>query len=366
MPDREQVSSFQAIAILTGTLVGVSLLVLPGAAAEAAGSGGWLAVAAGGLVSLVPLAVITALGRRFPRQNIIQYSDDILGRYLGKLVAAVFTLYWLSITAITIRFFGAVLVTSLLFRTPIEITIIIMLLLAAYLVQFNVKVFGRVQEICFFFYLIALLPLPLIVLARLQPLHLLPALPSGTTGLLQGIVASATAYLGLEVVSMFQPYYTEPKKAFRLHAAGLMVATAIYTVVTVLAIGVFSSESLAAMQWPTLELIKTADSPGLFFERSDALFVSVWLIAVFTTVAAFYYSSARALATVVGLRSQAKLALPLVPLLFYLAVLPRNTVEMMHYLRVITRIGSLLILTVPLFLLAVAVLRRKGGKTDAH
>ncbi|MGI5838894.1 MAG: GerAB/ArcD/ProY family transporter [bacterium] len=366
MPDRRRISSFQAIAILTGTLIGVSILILPGTAAAASGSGGWLAVFLTGLVSLFPLAVITALGRRFPRQNIIQYSDSILGRYLGKLVAITFSLYWLVLTAVTVRFFGAVLVTSLLFRTPLEITVIIMLLLTAYLVQFDIKVFGRVQEVFFFFYLIALLPLPFAVINRLQPLHLLPAAPTGLAGLLPGIAASAAAYLGLEVTAMFQTYYTEPKKALLLHTVSLAAVTVIYTTVTILAIGVFSAEALTAMQWPALELIKTANLPGLFFERSDALFVSVWLTAVFTTVATFYHCSARALADVVGLRSQAKLALPLVPFLFYLAVLPRNTVETMHFFQILANFGSVLILTVPLFLLAVAVLRGKGGRTDAH
>lgn len=366
MSDRERISSFQAVAILTGTLIGVNTLLLPGIAAAAAGSGGWLAVLLGGLLSLVPLALITALGRRFPRQTIAQYSDRILGRYLGKLVTVIFVLYWLAATALLVRFFGAVLVTSLLFRTPLEITIVIMLLLAAYLVQFDVKVFGRVQEIIFFFYLVTLLLLPLTLLARVQPLHLLPAVPFGAAGLLRGVAASASAYLGLEVVGMFQPYYTEPKKALLLHSAGLVAVTVIYTALTALSIGVFSAENLTTMQWPTLELVKAANIPGLFFERSDVLFIAVWLSAVFTTVSAFYYSSIRALATVVGLRSQAKLALPLVPLLYYIAVLPRNTVELTHYIQTLTDVGSMLILAVPLFLLAVAVLRRKGGKTSAH
>jgi spore germination protein len=101
--------------------------------------------------------VITRLGFRFPYKGIVSYSHTILGSnkkkwgFTGRMFSLpiIFILvgYWLVTTAMIARTFGEVVVTAVLRETPLEVTIITMLLTALTLVMYKVEVLARVNEI---------------------------------------------------------------------------------------------------------------------------------------------------------------------------------------------------------------------------
>ena len=116
MGKQKQITPRQATAIMASTIVGVGILTLPREVTAAAGSDGHLATILGDLAALI-LAFLTKLGMR-PGQSLVEYSDLVLGRFLGKILSAAFIIYWLLLAAIIVRIFGEMVITTILTNTP--------------------------------------------------------------------------------------------------------------------------------------------------------------------------------------------------------------------------------------------------------
>ncbi|MFP3513696.1 GerAB/ArcD/ProY family transporter, partial [Peribacillus sp. SIMBA_075] len=85
----------------------------------------------------------------YPNQSIIQYSQTILGRFLGKVVSLFFIFFYLHLTGLIVRGYAEFVVGNFLTRTPISVVMISMVLVAALAVKGGGEVLGRTAQ--FFF-----------------------------------------------------------------------------------------------------------------------------------------------------------------------------------------------------------------------
>ncbi len=167
-------SGIEMAAILISTVIGVAILPFPLFAVRGAGTGaGMLTLMAIG-ITLIGLLSVIALGLRFPGQSIIQYGAQIIGRPAAAMLNALLIVFYIVLTASAAREFGTVVVTSVLKQTPIEATVIIMLLIAAISARKDLRTFANIH---LFYTPIILMPVLLIVCLSFQnaePLYLLP------------------------------------------------------------------------------------------------------------------------------------------------------------------------------------------------
>jgi spore germination protein KB len=82
----EKISPGQFTGILITTVLPTALLFLPAVAVGMAGRDAWMSEIIAGVFGIIVVFVSTMLGFRFPDKTIIQYSCDILRKYLGKLI----------------------------------------------------------------------------------------------------------------------------------------------------------------------------------------------------------------------------------------------------------------------------------------
>src|SRR5207253_755569 len=128
------------------TIIGVGVLALPRFAVEAADTGASLVTFLGFLLACIGLGLITLLGMRFPNKSIVQYSEDILGKWAGRLGSILIIIFFAILTALASREFGEVVITSVLRQTPLEVTVTVMILLAAISSRHNITVFAYIHH----------------------------------------------------------------------------------------------------------------------------------------------------------------------------------------------------------------------------
>ena len=81
-------------------------MFLPRRAAVYAGIDGAFATFAAGLLSIAMAGVYIILSRRFPKQTIIEYAQQILGKYLGLAYGTFIALYTLLTASFILRGFA--------------------------------------------------------------------------------------------------------------------------------------------------------------------------------------------------------------------------------------------------------------------
>ncbi|MBE3598599.1 MAG: endospore germination permease [Limnochordaceae bacterium] len=361
---------FQVVAVLVNAMVGVEVLSLPRVLARDAGTGAWLAVLVAAAAVVLVTAGITGLGDRMPGLPHTAYLPVLMGPVGGRVALVALALYRLAAVALVARLFGEFVITAVLLKTPIEVTIVVMLALVTYQSRQSIAAFARLQELTF---------LPLVLLAIVV---LAPALQNVRAELLFPLLGedwrrSVTAapdvvgsYLGFDTLLFLYGLATPAAYAAGKHrrqarAAALSavaIATGIYVVVVEAALAVFGPFELAELQWPVLEIVKTIRLPGIIIERMDAPFVGLWVLAVFTTLSAFHFTATHELGAVLHLRAPSSLALPFSIVAFALAMLPPSTLAAEQAGRLVSFGGMGLIVVVTALGLLASWVRGAPGR----
>ncbi|MED4753827.1 endospore germination permease [Brevibacillus choshinensis] len=373
--DGRQINTFslwQQTSLITSTLIGVGVLTLPRTTTSRLFEAGWMAPLVSSIWVFLSVWMIASLSRQFPGKTFIEYSPIIwgsakrpqLGRWLSLPWVLGYLLYMYVSTAIVSRIFGEVVVTSVLLDTPLEVIIITMFLLAQMLCMHEVEVVARVNELLF---PLILFPVLFIALASFQKAewnNMFPLYRASGKALFEGMYETVYSFSGYEIMLIYFAYAHDNTSKVRAGFFGIGIAMFVYTLIVLAGIVVFGFEELQRVSWPTLELVKTTQVPGLILERLESAFLAVWVAAVFTTVANAYY------AFVYGLRQlfnkgivfqRIVSAIMFIPL-FFIALWPQNIVNLFRVSSYLGLVSLSLNLGVPILYWIVLLARGMGHR----
>ncbi len=228
-----QITTLQAAAILISTIIGVGVLALPHFAARAADTGAPLVTFLAICLASFGLWVITKLGMLYPNHSIILYSEYILGKWPARLGSVMVILFFAVLTSLAAREFGEVVITSVLKNTPLEVTVIVMLLLAALSTRNNITTFAYIHN---FYFPILLGPGLLIVALSLKNadvINLQPIWGNEPKGMATGVVTIAALFQGSFILTAVIPAMRRPEKALKASLWGMLIAGGLYVTIVV-------------------------------------------------------------------------------------------------------------------------------------
>ncbi|MBB3114513.1 spore germination protein [Paenibacillus phyllosphaerae] len=361
----------QSGALIASTIIGVGVLTLPRSTASYAAQNGWISALIGSVFAMLLLSLISTLVRRHPGMSMVGFTRQLLtpGRHkrIGLLLALPFllsyALYWTSGTALVARIFGEVVTTTVLKRTPLEVIIGTMLITAFILVMHDIEVLVRVNEVLLPLIVIPLAIIGLSSLQSAQLVNLLPMFQVNWWGFLKGTALSTTSYLGFEMLMIFGAIGEQSGKPLRYHLLGVAVPGLVYSLIVFSGIAVFGVDELELLAWPTLELVKTTEVPGLILERLESAFLAVWVAAVFTTLGNLYYGTCTMLKEIMGLKHHRWIALALLPLFYWTSLQAPNVQVLFELMSRWDLFGLFNASVIPLFLLILSFMRRHGKET---
>ncbi|NQX61385.1 GerAB/ArcD/ProY family transporter [Paenibacillus qinlingensis] len=364
MENPRQITAIQAAIILISTIIGVGVLSLSLFAVRAADSGAPLLTLLGFLIGLLGLWLLTKLGMRFPTQSIIEYSEDLIGKWAARGCSVLIIAFFCMLTAMASREFGEVVVTSVLTKTPLEVTVIVMLLLAAVSSRADMMTFTYFHH---FYFPIIVFPGLLIVVLSLknaQVINLLPLWGNEASGMLGGIFTMAALFQGSFVMTIVIPAMRRPEKALIAGYVGMIVSGGLYVLIVIATVGVFGAEEIKKLIWPTLELAKTTSLPANVLERLDGAFLAIWVTAVFTTLLTSFYLAINLLSQLLRLQDHKMFVFFLVPFIYVIAMYSQNLLQMYEIIETVGRLGLILTVAYPFVLLVVAMIRKKKPRGD--
>ncbi|GAA0364461.1 GerAB/ArcD/ProY family transporter [Bacillus horti] len=369
----------QSPSLIASTIIGVGVLTLPRITSQALSEAAWISTLAGALISIGVIWVLTRLGLRFPYMSIVDYLPIILGsskKGIGKGIGIVLTFpivigilfYWLGTTASISRTFGEVVVGAVLVHTPIEVLIATMLLLSFVLTMYEVEVLARVNEILLPIIVVPVLFIALLSFQSFELDNILPIWPDlSIKQFLYGILITCLAYQGFEIITILSAYTHVSKKNSRLNIIGVIIPSVIFLLIVIAGISVFGVEELDQLMWPTLELVKVTQAPGQVLERMESAFLGVWVAAVFSASANLYYVSTILISKYFKLaRYRRWVSLGLLPIIFWLSLLPRNVIQLFDWQLLLSFAGAIITFVLPILMLLLAIVRKKGVRQPPY
>ncbi|NLV75672.1 MAG: endospore germination permease [Tissierellia bacterium] len=329
---RNKISNRQIKALIITIVVGIGILSLPSDVAMIMENDGWIGILIGGLITIPFIIMIDKLFKLQPGKNFFQLGKEILNPIVFQVFLIIEVLYIILLLSYANRVFVDVMKAYLLETTPTEIILMTMLIAISYIARSPIEVIARMAVIIYPIIIIFIIFLILINIPNMDITNIYPMFQVGYKEILKGIIASLFSYSGYEFMLLVLPQAEDNKKTLNYSLNGMFVVIAIYLIVFFISLSQYGIHQLKREIWPTIAIVKEVDLPGYFLENLDGIVMAVWVMVIYGTIGPYLYSAGTILSHIFQTKVHDIFILPLLPIIYIIALLPRNLVETEEYL----------------------------------
>lgn len=358
---KERITTMQATIILVSYTLATNMLTLPRTAVEAGGTPDvWISVIVGGFLSMLAGIVIVRLSQRFPGQTFYQYNWRIVGKPLGIFLGMVVVVYFLCIASYEVRIVQEVTSFFLLEGTPVWAITGAFMWVALYLCIGGINAISQMCKLIFPIIWTIFLGSCLLSLKIFDINNLRPVLGEGIEPIWKALKPTALTFTAGETLLFLTAFMNKPKKATRVIVVGTFISMFFYVLAVVMAIGVLSVDGVVTRTWPFFDVIRSFEVKYFFFERFEALLLSVWIVQIFCSFCITLYGAALGISQIFN-KGFKQCLFVLLPVIYIISETPRS---MNSFFAFGTGLGNWTIGIfglVPLPLLIIANFRRAGS-----
>lgn len=303
----ERLSTHQFVVLGSAILLGTTFLPIGSLVGVSSGRDGWMSVLPGFLVA-IPLGLfLISLISKYPKKNLLEITEIVLGKWIGKIIG----ILYIAITA----YFGAILggqgvdifTRSILPLMPRFVFIGGGLILVLLLVWTGVEVFARFAEVVFPIVVLALVVTAIFIIPRFEQGELYPILGNGILPVFKGslqVIPFAMEYL--LYLAWLLPFLPQKKDDLQSMKKGIwktvILVGLLDTMIVLIELMTFGSVEMARLTYGLLVLGKMIEVSRTL-AGVESIFAMVWMGALATKVAAFFFAARWGLKTVFGWKS---------------------------------------------------------------
>ncbi|MHA6528947.1 GerAB/ArcD/ProY family transporter [Paenibacillus sp. BAC0078] len=360
----DKITTSQASLFLTNSVLGVGILTLPRNVVESVKTpDAWMSVVLGGIIVMLIIVIMVKLSQQFPGKTIYQYSKQIVGGYLGGFLSLFLIAYFLLSAGFQNRVLGEIAMFFLLEGTPIWAIIIPFIWIGAYLVFGGINSISRTYQIVFPISLFILMLCYVLSIRIFDINHLRPVLSEGLMPVIRGLKSTVLVFTGCEVVMVITAFMQHPENAVKAMLTGIAIPMTLYILTVVMVVGGLSIDSVITSTWPTIDLVRSFEISGFFFERFEFPLLVIWMMQMFCIFSSFFFNAALGISQVFKIKF-VPVIFGLMPVIFITALIPIRINDVFAVGDIIGRMGILLFFLLPVLLSVVLIIRKKGLKQE--
>ncbi|SEN99325.1 endospore germination permease [Paenibacillus sp. OV219] len=341
--------------------LGSTILIVPSALTSIAKQDGWIAAIVGVAEGMLSLFIYVALGYRYPGQSLMQFTETILGRWLGKGIGLLFLTYFLILSALVLRNVGDFITTIVMPETPIQVVHALFVLAVVMGVSLGIEVIARSAEIFLPWVALLLTVLVVFLVPQIEFDRIQPMFESGVKGIIHGSLSVLSIpYMELVVFLMIFPHLNKSKGYGAAFAKGSFIGGLVIIIVTIFCVFILGWDFTARHTFPSYTLAKKIQV-GEFLQRIEVIVAIIWFLTIFFKLAICFHASVHGMAQLFQLRTARPLIVPLAIVLVVLSIVVYPNIV---YFRVFaTEIWPLYAITfgliIPLALLLVSEIKQR-------
>ncbi|MFS0813099.1 GerAB/ArcD/ProY family transporter [Peribacillus sp. 1P06PA-2] len=138
---------------------------------------------------------------------------------------------------------------------------------------------------------------------------------------------------------------------------GFFIPLILYVITYVLVVATLTVPEVKAVTWPTISFIQSFEVTGIFLERMELFLLITWILQFFLTHAIYYYFAAEGLTKIFN-NSYTTNLIVLVPVVFFLAKVPKNTIEIFKMSDLLGYLFPVILIGLPIITFVIVQLKR--------
>ncbi|OMF38340.1 spore gernimation protein [Paenibacillus sp. FSL H8-0548] len=358
---KDRITTIQTAVIISNFMLGSGILTLPRAAAEKVETPDiWLSVIIGGLVAIAAGIIMAVLSRSHAGKTVFQYNQVLLGKWIGGFLGLCFVVYFFTTSAYQLRAMAEVTGLFLLEGTPSWAIMMVFMWVSLYLMIGGINPIARLFEIILPLTIVIYLLVMFMSLRIFEWDNLRPFLGQGLMPVLAGVKSTSLSFLGVEVILVLTAFMNTPDKSIKAVVYGTAIPLLLYLLTVIVVIGGLSLEGVLTRAWPTLDLIRSYEFPGLIFERFESLLLVIWIMQIYSTFTITYFVAALGISQIFKV-SIRKCLYILLPIVFIISTLPQNINVLFKLGDLLGQTALYLFLPIPILLLLLTKWRKRSN-----
>jgi spore germination protein (amino acid permease) len=349
----------QLFFVIIQTQIGVGILSLPFTLFLKAKTDGWMSVMFAGLFIQFVILMIWLLMKRFPGKTLYEVIPLLIGPVAGKVLNALYCIHFIFVSVLILMYFNQITGRWIFPETPKWVMISCVGLTSAYLITSSARIIAR------FFIIVTplLFVLFLIIAYSYTDVHFLYILPVGASGIknvLLGTQDATVALLGFDAALVFYAYTSgTPEKKLKAVTIAALCVTLFYTYVTFTTFIYFNAEEIVIVPEPVLYMLKAFSFKVV--ERTDLVFMSLWLVSVATSFMSYLFVAAKGVQSLLNLKHHKKTIPYLAIGSIILASIPKTNLQIKQWGEYISLSSIIFTMPIVALLLIIALVRKKKG-----
>ncbi|XZF75336.1 GerAB/ArcD/ProY family transporter [Bacillus sp. AL-1R] len=274
---------------------------------------GWISLLLGLIAACLIFVVYIKLYELFPDIPLTKYIQIILGKYIGKIFALIYILYFLYITASTLRDFEDLLTITLYNASSLISIGLIMMLLIMYAISKGLETFARSCE--FIFIIIIILVFIFIgfeIISKLIQIdNLRPVLEHGWKPVFKAFPISFTVpFSEILTFTMIMPHLKKQELAIKVGIPAFIFSGLILILFAFLNIAILGPAVIERTVYPLLTSVSYINIAD-FIQRLDTFIVIIAVCNAFVKITVYFYCAVSGAADLFNIKKSDQLVYPL-------------------------------------------------------
>lgn len=275
-----------------------------GILAREIGSDAWIS----GIISVITvlpfIIIIIRIGQKFPGKTIAEYSRELLGCVLGKVLGLILSIYFFIAACSSITMYVQHLTGFLLPQTPFLVVTALHVSIICYMVWAGPEVIARISVVAFamaviFYLLVFMASLPEINIDRILPLF-----DSGIVPVFKASLDTDT-FVGVSqmLIAMLLPIVSDQKKALASAASGLFIGGFFFVFYFIVELMVMGPQVVAMMRIASMDFVRAIQITQ-YLHRFESFMVALWYWSIMIQAGILAYCSLESFKQTTGIKKK--------------------------------------------------------------
>ncbi|KRF52023.1 spore gernimation protein [Bacillus sp. Soil745] len=353
-----KILSGELAAIISCSMLGIGMLTLPRTITEKIHStDGWIVLIFNGIIIALFISLLVVMLKKHKVADYYTYMEEAYGKWLSKIIGMIVVLYFIGVASFEVLAMSEMVRFYLLEETPVEILILSMILASVHLLTGKIK---AIAKACVFFLPLTIVIVLLIYLFSLRVVdlkNLQPVLAKGFLPVIKGMGSGTLSFFGIELFIFLFGVVKNQNKIRNGVLIGFFIPLILYVITYILVVATLTVPEVIAVTWPTISFIQSFEVTGIFLERMELFLLITWILQFFLTNAIYYYFAAEGMTKIFS-NSYTTNLIVLLPIIFFLAKIPKNTNEIFKMSDLLGYIFPFVLFGLPIITFAIVQVKR--------
>ncbi|NIK71854.1 MULTISPECIES: endospore germination permease [unclassified Paenibacillus] len=335
-------------------------------AVEMAGQDAWMSMLLACLLGGAITLLVVKVGMLHPGQSLAQFSRELFGPWLGKIVTLPYFAAWFILSGDVLRSFADFLHLILLDKTPVWVLMAMILTAAIYLTGTSgITGIGRFCGIAGPLTILTLLVSFLLNATNARWVNLLPVLgDSSLTEIVRASFAPASFLAESFMALVLLSFVSNPKHILKKSLASVWLTGVMLVLSTLMVLMVFGPTVAQELRFPYFMLVRSINILN-FIQNMDILVIFIWIFGVFAKISLYLFITSYEIAQCFRIKSWKRPFWLTAPLIYLIAmIIPNESAIMM-----LQRLWEMIVIPVcaigiPIGLWIMTSVRRRLVKTE--